>query len=73
MTDFHNIKMHLNQIHTLEHLNNYYDKIFHVGVFFTLEDIYEIDRLFCMNYEHHSVRYDKVKTNYNNLFFIPKQ
>ncbi len=72
MTDFHNIKMHLNQIHTLEHLNNYYDKIFHVGVFFTLEDIYEIDRLFCMNYEHHSVRYDKVKTNYNNLFFITK-
>ena len=72
MTDFHNIKMHLNQIRTLEHLNNYYDKIFNVGVFFTLEDIYEIDRLFCMNYEHHSVRYDKVKTNYNNLFFIPK-
>ena len=72
MTDFHNIKMRVRTIHTLEELNNYYDKIFCEGVFFTLEDIYKLDRIFCINYEHHSVRYDKVKANYINLFLIPK-
>ena len=72
MTDFNKISQHLNQIRTLENLNNYYDKIFHVGIFFTLEDINEIDRLFCLNYEHHSVRYDPVKANYINFFLIPK-
>ena len=45
MTDFNKISQHLNQIRTLENLNNYYDKIFHVGIFFTLEDINEIDRI----------------------------
>ena len=68
MLDFKKISSHLNKIHTLEKLNNYYNEIFCVGIFYTLEDIYKIDRLFCMNYEHHSVRYDKVKTNYYNLF-----
>ena len=72
MTDFHNIKMRVRTIHTLEELNNYYDKIFCEGVFFTLEDIYKLDRIFCMNYEHHSVRYDPVKANYSNFFLIPK-
>jgi hypothetical protein len=54
MPDFHNIKSHVSTIHTFEGLNNYYDKIFCEGVFFTLEDIYKLDRIFCINYEHHS-------------------
>ena len=72
MTDFHNISSRLNKIHTLDKLNEYYDKIFCEGIFYTLEDIYKIDRLFYMNYEHHSVRYDPVKANYSNFFLIPK-
>ena len=72
MTDFHKISSHLGKIHTLDELNEYYDKILCEGVFYTLEDIYKIDRLFYMNYEHHSVRYDPVKANYTNLFLIPK-
>jgi hypothetical protein len=72
MTDFHKISSYLGKIHTLDKLNKYYDKILSEGVFYTLEDIYKIDRLFYMNYEHHSVRYDPVKANYSNFFLIPK-
>jgi hypothetical protein len=72
MIDFHNIKSYVTTIHHLDKLNNYYDKIFCEGIFFTLEDIYKIDRIFCINYEFHSDKYDLVKANYSNFFLIPK-
>ena len=73
MIDFTKIKHNLKKINELDKLNKYYDEIFRDGVFFTIDDINEIDKLFYYNYELHlSDRYKYHKDKYTNLFLIPK-
>ena len=53
MSDFTQIKHNLKKINELDKLNKYYDEIFCDGVFFIIDDINKIDKLFCYNYELH--------------------
>ena len=73
MINFIEIKHTLKKIIELDKLNKYYNEIFNDNIFFLIDDINEIDKLFCYNYNLHlHDRYKYHKDKYINLFLIPK-